>query len=113
MPKDTFDTPSEVSTPGNSALTRRMPSMRLGGASSRSSSWPVVTGNVSTSKIRSSGGSPYSPHAMSWMRRAISTLRSAVCAMPCLVDRQRHHRRAVLVRQAEHQVRLRRGRPRG
>ena len=51
-------------------------------ADGRHSSSPVVSVKVSTSKISSSGSSPCSPQAMSRMRSAISTLRSAVLAMP-------------------------------
>ena len=80
-PKLTFDTPSEVFTPGISALMRRMPSI-VSTALGRHSSSPVVSVKVSASKISSSGSSPCSSQAMSRMRCAISTLRSAVLAIP-------------------------------
>jgi len=46
------------------------------------SSSPVVSVKVRTSKISASRSRPCSSKAMSRMRRAISTLRSAVLAMP-------------------------------
>ena len=69
------------SRPGSSALMRRMPSI-VSTALGRHSSSPVVSVKVSASKISSSGSSPCSSQAMSRMRLAISTLRSAVLAMP-------------------------------
>ena len=48
----------------------------------RHSSSPVVSVKVSASKISASGSSPCSSQAISLMRWAISTLRSAVLAMP-------------------------------
>ena len=80
-PNDTFETPSEVLTPGISALIRRMPSIVSTALGFHSSS-PVVRVKVSASKISSSGSKPWSSTAMSRMRWAISTLRSAVLAMP-------------------------------
>ena len=44
---------------------------------------PVASVKVRSSKISRSAGRPYSPVTMSWMRRATSSLRSAVFAMPC------------------------------
>ena len=46
------------------------------------SSSPVVSVKVSASKMSSSGAMPCSSHTMSRMRRATSSLRSAVLAMP-------------------------------
>ena len=80
-PNDTFDTPREVFTPGISAFTRRMPSI-VSTADGFHSSSPVVSVNVSTSKIRSSRSIPCSSHTISVIRCAISTLRSAVLAIP-------------------------------
>ena len=80
-PNDTFETPSEVLTPGISAFTRRMPSI-VSTADGFHSSSPVVSVNVSTSKIRSSRSSPCSSHTISVIRWAISSLRSAVLAIP-------------------------------
>ena len=80
-PNETFDTPSEVLTPGISSLTRRMPSI-VSTADGFHSSSPVVSVNVRTSKISSSRSSPCSSQAISVIRLAISTLRSAVLAMP-------------------------------
>ncbi len=80
-PKETFETPSEVWTPGISALMRRMPSI-VATALGRHSSSPVVSVKVRQSKISASGSRPCSSQAISLMRCAISTLRSAVLAMP-------------------------------
>ena len=52
-PKETLETPSEVLTPGISALIRRMPSI-VSTADGRHSSSPVVRVKVSASKIRAS-----------------------------------------------------------
>ena len=81
IPKETLDTPSEVFTPGSSALIRRMPSI-VATAEGRHSASPVVSVKVSASKISSSGSRPCSPQARSWMRFAISSLRSPVFAIP-------------------------------
>ena len=80
-PKETLETPSEVLTPGISALIRRIPSI-VSTAEGRHSSSPVVRVKVSASKISASGSRPCSPQAMSRSRSAISTLRSAVFAIP-------------------------------
>ena len=82
MPKETLETPSDVFTPGSASLIARMPSI-VSIADGRHSSSPVVSVNVRSSKISSSGSSPCSPQTMSWIRRATSTLRSRVLAMPC------------------------------
>ena len=79
-PKDTFDTPSEVCTPGSSALMRRIPSI-VATALGRHSSSPVVSVKVRASKMSDSRPSPCSWQS-STMRLAISSLRSAVLAMP-------------------------------
>ena len=81
MPNETFETPSEVSTPGSSALIRRMPSI-VSTADGRHSSSPVVSVNVSASKISSCGSIPCSSQTSSWMRLAISSLRSRVLPIP-------------------------------
>jgi hypothetical protein len=59
MPKDTLETPSDVLTPGSSDLIRRMPSI-VSTADGFHSSSPVVSVNVSASKISSSGSIPWS-----------------------------------------------------
>jgi len=61
---------------------RRIPSSVCAAESAVSGS-PVARVNVSASKISASGSSPYSSVAMAWIRRATSSLRSAVRAMPC------------------------------
>ena len=80
-PKETLETPSDVLTPGSSALMRRMPSI-VSIADGFHSSSPVVSVKVRASKISASGSRPCSSHASSLMRWAISTLRSAVLAIP-------------------------------
>ena len=81
MPKLTLETPSEVLTPGSSDLISRMPSI-VSTADGFHSSSPVVSVKVSASKISSSGSIPCSSQTSSWMRWAISSLRSRVLAMP-------------------------------
>ena len=80
-PKLTLETPSEVLTPGISALMRLIPSI-VATAEGRHSSSPVVSVKVSASKIRDSGSMPWSSTHMSRIRLAISTFRSAVLAIP-------------------------------
>ncbi len=80
-PNDTFDTPSDVCTPGSSALMRRMPSI-VSTADGRHSSSPVVSVKVSASKMSASRSRPCSSQASSTIRFATSSLRSAVLAMP-------------------------------
>ncbi len=80
-PKETLETPSEVFTPGISALIRRIPSI-VSTAEGRHSSSPVVSVKVSASKISASGSRPCSSQQRSRIRLAISTLRSAVLAIP-------------------------------
>ena len=80
-PNETFETPSDVSTPGSSSLIRRMPSI-VSTADGRHSSSPVVSVKVSVSKISSCGSSPCSSQTSSWIRCAISSLRSRVLAIP-------------------------------
>ena len=58
-----------------------MPSM-VAAPESRYSSSPVASVNVSASKMRLSGGSPYSSTTMSWIFRATASLASGVLAMP-------------------------------
>jgi hypothetical protein len=52
IPNETLETPSEVLTAGSSALMRRMPSI-VSSADGFHSSSPVVSVNVSASKISS------------------------------------------------------------
>ena len=80
-PKETFETPSEVFTPGISALIAAIPSI-VSTAEGRHSSSPVVSVNVRQSKISSSGSRPCSSQHRSRIRLAISTLRCAVFAIP-------------------------------
>ena len=80
-PNETFETPSEVFTPGSSFLIRLMPSI-VATADGRHSSSPVVSVNVSASKISASRSSPCSSQASSTMRLATSSLRSGVLAIP-------------------------------
>ncbi len=80
-PKDTFETPSDVLTPEISCLIRRIPSI-VSTADGFHSSSPVVSVNVRQSKISVSGSSPCSSQQSSLSRWAISTLRSAVLAIP-------------------------------
>ena len=80
-PKETLETPSEVFTPGSSALIRRIPSI-VSTAEGFHSSSPVVRVKVRASKISASGSRPCSSQARSRIRFAISTLRSAVFAIP-------------------------------
>ncbi len=58
-PKETLDTPSDVFTPGSSDLISLMPSS-VSTADGRHSSSPVVSVNVSGSKISASGAMPCS-----------------------------------------------------
>ena len=81
MPKDTLETPSDVFTPGSSDLISRMPSI-VSTADGFHSSSPVVSVKVSASKISSSGSIPCWLQTRSMMRRATSSLRSRVLAMP-------------------------------
>ncbi len=80
-PNETFDTPSEVFTPGRPSLIALIPSI-VAIADGRHSSSPVVSVKVSASKISASGSSPCSSQAISLIRVAISSLRSAVFAIP-------------------------------
>ena len=80
-PKETFETPSDVLTPGISDLIRLIPSI-VSIAEGRHSSSPVVSVKVSASKIRASGSRPCSSQQSSRIRLATSILRSAVFAMP-------------------------------
>ena len=54
-PKETLETPSEVSTPGSSRLMRRMPSI-VSTAEVENSASPVASVNVRSSKISAPGG---------------------------------------------------------
>src|SRR5215211_2988739 len=81
-PKETFETPSEVFTPGSSALMRRIPSI-VSIADGFHSSSPVVRVKVSASKMSVSRSRPCSSQARPTMRFATSSLRSAVLAIPC------------------------------
>ena len=105
-PKLTFETPSEVLTPGSASLIALIPSI-VSTADGRHSSSPVVSVKVSASKISSSrveavlrAGVPVDPLA-----------RPRPCGRGCLrhallVDRQRDHRGAVATGQRHHQVEL-------
>src|SRR5215207_2029599 len=103
-PKETLETPSEVFTPGSSALTRLIPSI-VSIADGRHSSSPVVRVKVSASKIRASGSSPCSSVQSWWIRLATSSLRSAVFAMP-LIDGQGDHAGAMGLGQRHDPVEL-------
>ena len=81
MPNDTLETPSDVFTPGSSDLISRMPSI-VSTADGFHSSSPVVSVNVSASKISSSGSIPCWLQTRSTIRLATSSLRSRVLAMP-------------------------------
>ena len=111
-PKETFETPSEVLTPGSSALTRRMPSI-VSTADGFHSSSPVVSVKVSTSKISSSRVEPVLVadelvDALGDLDLALGRLGHAD-----LVDRQRDQRGAVLDGERDDACRACRGRPRG
>src|SRR5215213_6431171 len=80
-PNETLETPSEVRTPGRCSLMRRMPSI-VSTADGRHSSSPVVSVNVSVSKISSCGSRPCSSQTSWWIRCATSSLRSRVLAIP-------------------------------
>ena len=58
-PNETFETPSDVSTPGSAALISRIPSI-VSIAESLNSSEPVASVNVSASKISVCGSIPCS-----------------------------------------------------
>ena len=58
-PNDTFETPSDVLTPGSAALISRMPAI-VSIADVLNSSEPVASVNVSASKISTSGLIPCS-----------------------------------------------------
>ena len=111
-PKETLETPSEVLTPGISALIRRIPSI-VSTAEGFHSSSPVVRVKVSASKISASGSRPCSSQAMS--RSPLGDLDLALGRLrhPDLVDRQRDQRRAVRLGQRDRRRRPCRGRPRG
>ena len=79
-PNETFDSPRIVRTPGKACLMRRMAAI-VSLAASRSAPSPLQTVNVSASISRSPRRSPRCSQN-SIRRRAISTLRSAVIAMP-------------------------------
>ena len=105
MPKETLETPSDVFTPGSSALISRMPSI-VSTADGFHSSSPVVSVKVSASKISSSRSMPCSSQTSSTMRLATSSLRSRVLRHADLVDRQRDQRGAVLHRDRDDRVEL-------
>ena len=94
MPNETFETPSDVSTPGSSDLIRRMPSI-VSTADGRHSSSPVVSVNVSASKISSCGIHPVL--AADEVVDSLGDLELALArlAHADLVDRQRDQRGAV------------------
>ena len=80
-PNETFETPSDVCTPGIPALIARIPSI-VATADGRHSGSPVVSVNVRQSKIKASWSRPCSSQHSSVIRRATSSLRSAVLAIP-------------------------------
>ena len=102
---DTFETPSEVLTPGISALIRRMPSI-VSTADGRHSSSPVVSVKVSASKISASGSRPCSSQTISLMRCGDLDLAVGGLGHADLVDRQRDQRGAVGLGQRDHGVGL-------
>jgi len=63
-PNETLETPSDVSTPGNSRLIKRMPSIVATAASMNSGS-PVASVNTSASMISAPAGNAYSVVTMS------------------------------------------------
>ncbi len=81
-PKEILLTPRQVCTPGNSFLIALM-LKSVSTAESRQISSPVASVKVSGSKTRSSALNANSSSAIRAMRRAISSLRWAVFAMPC------------------------------
>ena len=104
-PKDTFETPSEVLTPGISALIRRMPSIVSTALGFHSSS-PVVSVKVSASKISSLGVEAVL--VAGDLADALGDLDLAVGRLghADLVDRQRDQRGAVGLGQRDHPVGL-------
>ncbi|RIH75839.1 hypothetical protein Mhypo_02753 [Meiothermus hypogaeus] len=80
-PKETLEMPRMKPTSGSCSRKRRIPST-VHMASLRVSSSPWVMGKVSKSKRMDSPGMPCTLVRRSYMRRAISTLRSTVLAMP-------------------------------
>ncbi len=80
-PNETFETPRLAKTPGSASLMARIPSI-VSTAEARNSSSPVASVKVSASKISAPGSSPYASTQISWMRRATSSFRSAVFAIP-------------------------------
>ena len=104
-PNETFETPSEVLTPGTPSLIALIPSI-VAIADGFHSSSPVVSVKVSASKISASRSRPCSSQAISVIRFAISSLRSAGLRHPGLVDRQRDQRGAVRLGERDHAVGL-------
>ena len=105
MPNETLETPSEVLTPGSSALISRMPSI-VSTADGFHSSSPVVSVKVSASKISSSR-----VHAVlvaDEVGDALGDLELALARLrhPDLVDRQRDQRGAVRERDRDDLVEL-------
>ncbi len=105
MPKETLETPSEVLTPGISALIRRIPSI-VSTAEGFHSSSPVVRVKVRASKISASGSRPCSSQAISRIRLGDLDLALGGLRHPDLVDRQRDQRRPVGLGQRDHLVGL-------
>ena len=84
-PKLMFESPSRIWHFGNVSEMRRMPSS-VSRPRRRSSSLPVAMVKVSGSKKRSFSSRPHLRVKRSWMREAISILRSAVFAMPACMS---------------------------
>ncbi len=81
-PKLMLDRPRMIWISGNASRMARIPS-KVHWPSLRSSSLPVAMVKVSGSISRSDCGRPNRPQANSTSRRATSSFRSAVLAMPC------------------------------
>ena len=104
-PNETLETPSEVFTPGMPSLIARIPSI-VATADGLHSSSPVVSVNVSASKISNSRVEPVLVAGdlldpLRDLELALGRLRH-----PDLVDRQRDQRGAVRLRQRDHAVGL-------
>ena len=104
-PKETFETPSEVLTPGICSLICRIPSI-VATALGRHSSSPVVSVNVRQSKISASGSSPCSSQHSSVIRSRDLELALGGLGHPDLVDRQRDQGGAVRLGDRHHAVEL-------
>jgi hypothetical protein len=104
-PNETFETPSEVSTPGSSPFDRRMPSI-VSTADGKNSGSPVASVKVSASKIkRARRNAVFADDdvvdALRDLELALGGLRHAR-----LVDRQRDDGRAALLDERQDRVDL-------